>query len=34
MQPACTSPELIQGLLRGKLGYNGIVVTDQTPTRP
>lgn len=30
MQPACTSPELIGGLLRGQLGYNGIIVTDQT----
>ena len=30
MQPACTSPELIGGLLRGQLGYQGIIVTDQT----
>ncbi len=30
MQPACTSKELIGGLLRGKLGFNGIIVTDQT----
>ena len=30
MQPACTSPELIEGPLRGQLGYNGIIVTDQT----
>lgn len=30
MQPACLSPELIDGLLRKKLGFNGLVVTDQT----
>lgn len=30
MMPAPLSPELINGLLRGKLGYNGLVLTDQT----
>lgn len=30
MQPACLSPELIEGLLRKQLGFNGLVVTDQT----
>lgn len=30
MMPACLSPELINGLLRTKLGYNGLVMTDQT----
>lgn len=30
MVTACMSPELISGLLRGKLGFNGMVVTDQT----
>lgn len=28
--PATLSKELIQGLLRGKLGFNGLVVTDAT----
>lgn len=28
--PATLSPELIQGLLRGKLGFNGVIVTDAT----
>lgn len=28
IQPATLSPELIQGLLRGKLGFNGMVLTD------
>ncbi len=28
MMPATLSPELIQGLLRGKLGFNGMVLTD------
>ena len=28
--PATLSPELLQGLLRGKLGFNGLVVTDST----
>ena len=26
--PATLSPELIEGLLRGKLGFNGMVLTD------
>ncbi len=26
--PATLSPELLQGLLRGKLGFNGLIVTD------
>ena len=30
MQPACLSRELIGGLLRGRLGFHGLVVTDQT----
>ncbi len=30
MQPACLSKELVDGLLRRKLGFNGLVVTDQT----
>lgn len=30
MQPACLSKELVDGLLRGQLGFNGLVVTDQT----
>ncbi len=29
--PASMSKELLQGLLRGKLGYNGMLVTDATP---
>lgn len=28
--PACLSPELIDGLLRRQLGFNGLVLTDQT----
>lgn len=28
--PASLSPELLQGLLRGKLGFNGLIVTDAT----
>lgn len=28
--PASLSPELMQGLLRGKLGFNGVIVTDAT----
>ena len=28
MMPATLSPELIQGLLRKKLGFNGMVLTD------
>lgn len=30
MQPACTSKELIDGLLRKQLGFQGLVITDQT----
>ncbi|MBQ4187289.1 MAG: glycoside hydrolase family 3 protein, partial [Firmicutes bacterium] len=30
MKPATLSKELITDLLRGKLGYNGLVLTDQT----
>lgn len=26
--PASLSPELVQGLLRGKLGFNGVIITD------
>ena len=29
--PATLSPALLQGLLRGKLGFNGLIVTDATP---
>ncbi len=29
--PATLSPELLQGLLRGKLGFNGVTLTDATP---
>jgi len=29
--PATLSPELLQGLLREKLGFNGMIVTDATP---
>lgn len=29
--PASLSAELLQGLLRGKLGFNGMIVTDATP---
>lgn len=29
--PATLSEEILQGLLRGKLGFNGMVVTDATP---
>lgn len=28
--PATLSPELLKGLLRGKLGFNGLIVTDST----
>lgn len=28
MMPATLSPEIMQGLLRGKLGFNGMIVTD------
>ncbi len=28
MMPATLSPELIQGLLRSKLGFNGLILTD------
>jgi beta-N-acetylhexosaminidase len=30
MIPASVSPELVNGLLRGKLGFNGLIVTDST----
>ncbi len=29
--PASLNPTLLQGLLRGKLGFNGMIVTDSTP---
>ncbi|MDF2514108.1 MAG: Beta-glucosidase-related glycosidase, partial [Herbinix sp.] len=29
--PATLSPELLQGLLRGKLGFNGVTITDASP---
>lgn len=29
--PATLSPELLGGLLRGKLGFNGLVITDASP---
>ncbi|MBQ7147671.1 MAG: glycoside hydrolase family 3 protein [Pseudobutyrivibrio sp.] len=29
--PATLSTEILQGLLRGKLGFNGVIVTDATP---
>lgn len=28
--PATVAPELLQGLLRGKLGFNGLIITDAT----
>jgi beta-N-acetylhexosaminidase len=28
--PATLSPELLQGLLRGRLGFNGVIITDST----
>ena len=31
IKPATLSPELLQGLLRGKMGFNGVIVTDATP---
>lgn len=30
IMPATMSPELLQGLLRGQLGFNGLIVTDAT----
>lgn len=30
IMPATLSPELLQGLLRGQLGFNGLIVTDAT----
>ena len=30
LMPATLSPELLQGLLRGRLGFNGLIVTDST----
>jgi beta-N-acetylhexosaminidase len=29
--PATLSPEILQGLLRGKLGFNGVTITDASP---
>lgn len=29
--PATLCPEILQGLLRGKMGFNGLIVTDATP---
>ncbi|MCR4578326.1 MAG: glycoside hydrolase family 3 protein [Clostridiales bacterium] len=29
--PATLSPELMEGLLRGHLGFNGLIITDATP---
>ncbi len=29
--PATFSPELLQGVLRGELGFNGLIITDATP---
>ena len=31
LRPASLSPELLTGLLRGKLGFNGLISTDATP---
>jgi beta-N-acetylhexosaminidase len=31
LMPATLCPELLNGLLRGKLGFNGMIVTDATP---
>lgn len=31
LRPASLSPELLSGLLRGKLGFNGLISTDATP---
>lgn len=31
LRPATLAPELIQGLLRERLGFNGLVLTDATP---
>ncbi len=31
IRPATLSPEILQGLLRKKLGFNGMIVTDATP---
>lgn len=31
IMPATLSPELLNGLLRDKLGFNGLIVTDATP---
>ena len=27
-KPACASPELLQGTLRGALGFEGVIVSD------
>ncbi len=31
LMPASLSPELLQNLLRGKLGFNGMIITDASP---
>lgn len=31
LMPATLSPELLQNLLRGQLGFNGMIITDATP---
>lgn len=31
LRPASTSKRLVDGLLRGKLGFNGLTITDATP---
>ena len=31
LMPATLSPELLQGLLRGKLGFNGMIISDASP---
>lgn len=31
LMPASLSPELLQGLLRDKLGFNGLIITDASP---
>ena len=31
LMPATLSPELLQNLLRGKLGFNGMIITDASP---
>ena len=31
LMPATLSPELLQGLLRGRLGFNGMIISDASP---